>query len=226
MICVIPARASSSRLPGKNLLPLGGRPLVSWITRSAVQSGLFRRVLVCTDSLEIAAVCAAEGALHVERPPELCTGEEGAPAVVRHAVLDQGVPPGELVCMSFPTAPFTAPEDFKRAAALYEAREPEVSLTVTEVAQPPEWCGTLDGVWFRMRGSVAAGMAVTEYVPTFGVYMAQAVRFMTEDRDRGFGDWTRCAAVVVPRDRGVDIDDGPDYLYAQWVCERDAALQR
>lgn len=56
MIAVIPARGGSKRIPRKNLVEFGGRPLIAWTIEAAVESELFERVLVSTDDAEIAAL--------------------------------------------------------------------------------------------------------------------------------------------------------------------------
>jgi len=52
-VAVIPARFGSSRLPGKPLLDLGGKPIIRHVYERACEAGIFRRVLVATDSEEI-----------------------------------------------------------------------------------------------------------------------------------------------------------------------------
>src|SRR5439155_949050 len=59
VLCVIPARLASSRLPRKPLLPLAGEPLIVWVARRVADAGVASRVVVATDAREIAA--------HVER---------------------------------------------------------------------------------------------------------------------------------------------------------------
>ena len=61
-IAIIPARGGSRRVPRKNLVDLGGRPLISWTIQAALDSRLFTRVVVSTDDEEIAAVSKAFGA--------------------------------------------------------------------------------------------------------------------------------------------------------------------
>jgi CMP-N-acetylneuraminic acid synthetase len=61
-LAVIPARSGSKRLPGKNLIDFLGKPLVAWSIEAAVESGLFGRVIVSTDSSEVAAIATQYGA--------------------------------------------------------------------------------------------------------------------------------------------------------------------
>jgi len=59
---VIPTRLASTRLPRKPLHPIAGRPLVEWVWRRAVQSGVFDEVVVATDSPEVETAARAFGA--------------------------------------------------------------------------------------------------------------------------------------------------------------------
>ena len=61
-IAIIPARGGSTRLPRKNILPLGGEPLIYWTIAAAKKSNLFDRILVSTDDAEIAEVALKNGA--------------------------------------------------------------------------------------------------------------------------------------------------------------------
>src|ERR1700733_10576572 len=61
-IAIIPARGGSKRIPGKNIRPLAGKPLIAYTLAAADESGLFERVVVSTDSLEIAEMARRFGA--------------------------------------------------------------------------------------------------------------------------------------------------------------------
>jgi len=61
VLCVIPARLGSSRLPKKLLLPLAGDPLILWVVRRVADSGVADRIVVATDAREIALVVERAG---------------------------------------------------------------------------------------------------------------------------------------------------------------------
>ncbi len=83
-ICaVIPARLASTRLPRKPLTDLSGRPMVVWTWEAAARSGLFGRVLVATDSPEVASVVEQAGGEAVLTPDSLQTGTDRAAFVAR-----------------------------------------------------------------------------------------------------------------------------------------------
>lgn len=61
-IAIIPARGGSKRVPGKNIIDFKGKPLIAWTIEAAKESGLFEKVVVSTDSEEIAEVSRKYGA--------------------------------------------------------------------------------------------------------------------------------------------------------------------
>jgi CMP-N-acetylneuraminic acid synthetase len=61
-IAIIPARGGSKRVPGKNTRMLSGRPAIAYTIDAAVMSGVFERVIVSTDSSDIADIAVACGA--------------------------------------------------------------------------------------------------------------------------------------------------------------------
>ena len=73
VIAVIPARGGSKRLPGKNILPLNGIPLIVYSIEAAFRCSLVDRVVVSTDSDEIAKVAAEAGAEVDMRSEKLST---------------------------------------------------------------------------------------------------------------------------------------------------------
>ena len=56
LVSIIPARGGSKRLPGKNIANVAGKPLISYTIEAALESGIFERIIVTTDSPEIAKV--------------------------------------------------------------------------------------------------------------------------------------------------------------------------
>lgn len=70
----IPARSGSKRLPGKNLLPLLGHPLIAYTISAAIQASVFERILVITDDENYADVALYYGAeVPCLRPPSTAT---------------------------------------------------------------------------------------------------------------------------------------------------------
>src|SRR4030065_2559528 len=62
ILTVITARGGSKRIPNKNILPLGGKPLLAWTIQSALDARISQRIIVSTDSEEISAIARKWGA--------------------------------------------------------------------------------------------------------------------------------------------------------------------
>lgn len=86
-ICTICARGGSKGIPGKNIRPLMGKPLIGHSIRQALDSGLFQIVAISSDSEAILEAAAAEGPVHlIRRPAELASDKADKTPVMRHAV--------------------------------------------------------------------------------------------------------------------------------------------
>jgi CMP-N-acetylneuraminic acid synthetase len=62
VVAIIPARGGSKRIPKKNIIDFNGKPLIAWTIEAAKKSGLFEKIIVSTDSEEIAEVAREYGA--------------------------------------------------------------------------------------------------------------------------------------------------------------------
>ena len=78
---VIPARLNSTRLPGKALREIAGKPMIHWVYRNARRSALLSELVVATDSSEIQASCEASGI------PVIMTGEHPSGGDRLHEVM-------------------------------------------------------------------------------------------------------------------------------------------
>lgn len=138
ILCVIPVRGGSKGVPGKNIRPLGGRPLVAWTIKSALNAQEDLRVLVSTDSEEIAEVARAHGAqVPFLRPAELAQDTTATEPVVEHALAHvrehHGEP--EAVMLLQATSPLRMPDTLDRA--IRQFRETGVDSLVGVVPTPP-----------------------------------------------------------------------------------------
>ena len=141
-LAIIPARAGSKGLCGKNIAELGGVPLIAWTIRAARVSGLFARVMVSTDGTEIAAAAQAAGAeVPFLRPAYLATSEARTVDVVRHA-LDATDTEGRFALLQ-PTSPFRNARHLREAASLLDPG-PGSSVVSVAMGKPLSWHFSLD----------------------------------------------------------------------------------
>ncbi|TSC74748.1 MAG: N-acylneuraminate cytidylyltransferase [Parcubacteria group bacterium Gr01-1014_44] len=124
ILALIQARGGSKGLPKKNIRLLGGKPLISHSIEVALQSKLIDRVVVSTDSEEIAAVAKAAGAeVPFLRPAELAQDLTPNAPVVEHCLTwlkeHENYSP-DLIVFLYPTGPFRTVEEIEEAINILE----------------------------------------------------------------------------------------------------------
>ncbi len=113
-IAVIPARGGSKRVPGKNVRPFRGRPMIEWAIDAALMSSLFIDVVVSTDDEGIAEIARAVGAsVPFVRPTDLADDLTPLVPVVAQAISAMSGFHADVegVCCIYATAPFVRPGD-------------------------------------------------------------------------------------------------------------------
>lgn len=101
---IIPARGGSKGVPGKNIKLLGGKPLIAHAIDCAIESGKLSRIVVSTDSEEIASVAEKYGAEVILRPSDLATDSSNVVTAVKH-VLEVLKEDFDIIVLLQPTAP-------------------------------------------------------------------------------------------------------------------------
>ncbi len=153
-LCVIPARAGSKRLPGKNTVALAGRPLLAYTIEAALQSGIFDRVCVSTESEEIAEAAERSGAeIPYRRPAEL-SGDTVTNVAVSLHLRDHLAALGaayEIVYVLQPSSPLRSAAHVRDAWAVFSSGDFDF-LVSTTVIDPHyfHWALTRDGAGARM----------------------------------------------------------------------------
>jgi len=107
-LAVIPARGGSKRIPGKNIRPFLGEPIIAYPIRTALSSGLFDEVMVSTDDDAIARTALQFGATVPFRRSAERANDTAVLAEVVREVIDRYVESGRVfdaVCCILPTAP-------------------------------------------------------------------------------------------------------------------------
>ncbi len=134
-LAIIPARGGSRRIPRKNIKLFAGKPMIAYAIQAALQSGLFRHVVVSTDDAEIAEVAQASGAqVPFFRPPELADDHAGVMPVVHHAIgaLANLAWEFERVCCIFPCVPLLQSQDLQTALTTMQSADANFVFAVSE----------------------------------------------------------------------------------------------
>lgn len=139
-VALIPARAGSKRLPGKNTRPLGGRPLIAWSIEAALAARSVTRIIVSTDSKDIADIACRCGAeIPFIRPQHLGGDTTTSRDVMRHALdwlkESEGDMPTWLILLQ-PTSPFRTADDIDTIMGEMKGSGADSGLSVTEAIAP------------------------------------------------------------------------------------------
>jgi CMP-N,N'-diacetyllegionaminic acid synthase len=148
-VAIIPARAGSKGIPGKNLVPLCGQPLVSWSVRQALAAESIDSVWGSSDGAEILEVAERFGARPIKRPPELATDTASSESAWLHAlefIERAGVDVGRIVGMQ-PTSPIREASDLDGALGQFDRQNLDSLLSVTEIQDFFVWEPAKDGTF-------------------------------------------------------------------------------
>ncbi len=229
-IAVIPARGGSKGIPRKNLVDLGGKPLLAHMIGHAIASGVIDDVVVSSDDAEIGEVARAYGALApFLRPAALAGDIVPSLPVVQHAVEymenERGVQYDVIVLLQA-TAPLCRPTDIAACLEKLHADPTCASaITITEVATHP----------FRMKRLVDGDRVINfidqgfedmrprqvlppVYRRAGSVYASR--RSVVMSGNTLVGD--PCRGVLVPADTAVDVDGPLDLALVRQLFARDA----
>jgi pseudaminic acid cytidylyltransferase len=137
-IAIIPARIGSKRIPKKNIRLFHGKPMIEYSIKTAIESGLFSKVIVSTDSDEIAEVAVKAGAeVPFSRPEEYADDHTPLFAVIEHAIKwYQGKEEFKYACCILATAPFIRVSDLKKGYELIEKERVGSVFSVTSFPFP------------------------------------------------------------------------------------------
>lgn len=152
ILALVTARGGSKRVPGKNIRPLGGRPLITWSIDAALGQPGICDVLVSTDSADIADVARAAGALVPWlRPGELSTDVSTSIDVALHALdwYEAHHHPVEGLLLLQPTSPFRSRETVAQGLNLFRQHQGRPVLGVSPAKAHPLWCFSLEGDHLR-----------------------------------------------------------------------------
>jgi CMP-N-acetylneuraminic acid synthetase len=136
VLAIVPARGGSKGVPGKNVRLLCGRTLLEYTAAAARDAAVIDRIVVSTDSEEVAAAGRAAG-LEVPflRPAALAQDDTPMLPVIRHAI-DEVTRAGwtpELVVLLQPTSPLRRPDHVARAVDLLRSSGADSVVAVVEV---------------------------------------------------------------------------------------------
>lgn len=218
ILVVIPARGGSKGLPGKNIMPLCGKPLIAYSIDVARAITSDDNICVSTDDLTIKDVVENYGLkVPFVRPTELATDEASTNDVLLHA-LDfyekQGRFFSKLLLLQ-PTSPLRMIKDVKEAISLY-VNDIDMVVSVTKSHAPAVLCNdNEEGFVELVYNKRASGR---QALPTFYEFNgAIYVINVNALKHKGLGGFTKRIKYVMSKETSVDIDDIYDFKFVEAI---------
>lgn len=225
---IVPARAGSKRVIGKNYRLLGGKLLIQHVLDVACRSKSLSKVVISTDSREILNLKKNYSDYDfIERPKELARDDSSAIDYVIHALnqlKDCGESEFDAVAIIQPTSPFTLPSDVDQTLyQLWSHHSADSAVSVTRIPHdlhPTKFKiigtdGRLNDAYEAESGRMTESSLPIIYTRNGSVY---ATRIESILSNRIIGDNCRCH--IMPRERSLDINDEYDFDVAEYMITR------
>jgi N-acylneuraminate cytidylyltransferase len=122
IVALIPARGGSKRIPGKNIKPLGGKPLIQWTIEAAKESGIFNAIVVSSDDEEALEIGWQQGVLAYHRNPDFARDDSPDILWVKDTLFKLGVQDirPDAFAILRPTSPFRTADTIRRAHMAFQ----------------------------------------------------------------------------------------------------------
>jgi CMP-N,N'-diacetyllegionaminic acid synthase len=223
---LVPARGGSKGVPGKNVRPLAGHTLLEYTARAARESGVIDRVILSTDSPEIADAGRRAG-LEVPfmRPAALAADNTPMLPVIEHALAEiaRGGWSPDIIVLLQPTSPLRRPLHIRDAVHLLRDTGADSVVTVVEVPRhlSPDYVMRVDEG--RLKPFLPGGARVTRRQDARPAYSRDgtvyAFRRSTIERFGGiYGD--DCRPLVIDASESLSIDSPADWDEAERLLAR------
>jgi CMP-N,N'-diacetyllegionaminic acid synthase len=231
-IAFVPARSGSERVPGKNVRPLAGHPLLAYAIETARQTGVFERIVLSTDSEAIADVGRAYGAdVPFLRPAEYATSTSPDIEWLRYTVERLGES-YDLFAIVRATNPFRGPETIRRGLEQLLATPEADSIRAVElVKQHPGkmWVLEDDGRTIRPildQSHLDVAWHAGQFQALPPVYVQNSALEIAWTRvvsETGTREGRVLAPFFTEGYEGLNVDDEEDWQRAERLLEEGAA---
>lgn len=223
ILALILARGGSKRLPGKNIKPLKGKPLIVWSIESAKDIADICEILVSTDDTAIAEIAKENGGfVPWLRPDKLSDDNSSSVDASIHAIdwYEENFTKIDGLLLLQPTSPFRRRESIISAIDLFKSQQKTI-VSVSLTHSHPFWTFKMSGnrlVPFFDNGGYDKRFQDLEpaYTLNGSIYLIQPERLR---KNRSFFDFDSIALVTESQKEGLDIDTEFDFKVAELIFD-------
>lgn len=223
-IAIIPARSGSKGLKDKNIKELNGKPLIAYSIEAAIESKMFDKIFVSTDSPKYADIAIQYGAdASFLRSEENSSDTAGSWDVIRE-VISRFKEIGEVydeVMLLQATSPLRTAYDIVKSIELLHEKKGNAVVSLTECDHSPIWCNTLpedksmDKFDREEYKDLPRQMLPTFYRYNGAIYLVTAKELQNKEHMLEKG----CYAYIMPQSRSIDIDTALDFMIAETIMK-------
>ena len=222
---IVPARGGSKGLPGKNIRPLNGKPLIGHTIDAAKASKYINKLVLTTDDDDIARVSSQFGIeIPFMRPSELATDTSRAIDTYIYTLKrlkDEFNYEPDMVVILQPTSPLRTTEDIDSAIQKFIENKADSVMSMCELEHPIERARVIreDG---RIENYLRQKIVVKNRAEYFQVFAPNGVVFVLKPEMIYKKDFysENTFAYVMPKDRSVDIDILIDFEIAEFLLKK------
>lgn len=225
VLAIIPARGGSKGLPGKNIRPLAGLPLIAHSILFSKLCGEIAEYVVSTDNEEIVAVARRYGTrVPFLRPAELAADDTPLWPVLQHALTEMELRNhrryGSVLLLS-PPNPSRLPEDVSKAIELLEGDECAVGVvTASRPSFNPRWACIDIATDGYMRQSFPDGNVYVRRQDVPAIYRINGALYLwrrdhVADSEKPHYFEMPHRILEIPENRAIDIDSPDDFRLAE-----------
>ena len=222
VIAIIPARGGSKRIPKKNIIDFMGKPMIAWTIEAAVKSKIFDKIIVSTDSEEIAKVGRDYGLevpfLRQDKNDDISPVSEATIAAVKQAEMHYNEK-YDIVVQLMANAPIRNENDIKKHFNKFINQKRDFQLSSFKFGwMNPWWAAKVDKYdtpnWMYPEGITKRSQDLDDlYCPTGVIWIANIKKLLKSNTFYGPGhkfcelNWKSA----------VDIDDYDDLEFAKAI---------
>lgn len=215
VVAVIPARSGSKGIPNKNLVELGGKPLISWSIEAAIKSKCIDKIIVTSDGDDILEVASQyDEVVLVRRPEELAQDNTPTAPVIVHALNELTIDQKsyDYLILLQPTSPLRTAVDIDGAFESIVKSEANSLISVVEPSHHPLKCfkanddGFIEGLINNEHPFMPRQELPKVFQPNGAIYIISIEAFLQSESF--FTDKTK--AYIMPANKSIDVDTMED----------------
>jgi len=221
-LCVIPARGGSKGVPKKNIKFLAGKPLIYYTLESACTSGIFCKILISTDSDEIAKIVSVYPVEIIKRPASYSTDASPMISVLKHALSEEKKIGNtyDYIFLLQPTCPFRTANDIKISLKTILKKRGDSLISVYRVvdAHPARMYKIDQDKLLPIMGADSQKNR-QDLTP---IYHRNGAIYISSSSllENGCIWGGKIVPYIMSKSKSINIDDMDDFEYAEYLIEK------